>query len=61
MDTMSAKDWEKFFELVTKIVEAKQPVADKTAAVAEQSRQAGEEAASNFHEFVSWDFSTYME
>lgn len=48
---MSEKDWEKFFELIDKIVEQGNPFEEKKQDVLMKNKEYGN---LNFEEFVSW-------
>ena len=51
---MTEKQWDTFFELLSKIVNEGRPVVDKTAQVLEKARDRDDEV--NLVEFASWNF-----
>jgi hypothetical protein len=54
---LSEKEWEKFFDLLGRIVDADVPtVADKIRLVKEAADRQEGEADMNLEEFMSWNF-----
>ena len=53
---MSEKDWEKFFDLLQKIVDEPLAVCDKVENCKKAAEENGESAEQNLEEFLSWDF-----
>lgn len=49
---MTEKDWEKFFELVDKIVDLPMPARDKAIEVEAKAEEYG--SSTNFYEFCGW-------
>ena len=59
---MTEREWEKFFDLIEKIVELRDmSVNEKCAEVVKQAKERGGSADMNFEEFTAWDFSMYYE
>lgn len=53
---MTAKDWQKFFDYLERIVDAPMSVAEKIEAVKEAAEDVGGNADMNVEEFTAWLF-----